>query len=423
MRAALSSARATCEDSASRPSAAAFGQLLVAADDEQGAQLVLHEQRDGEHRAGGPGEVEPAYEAGHGALDRSMASKRGAVELGLGELDRRADEVPAPGRGRDHGERLGLVGVQMHEQAGISLGRERAGRLHGGRVDPVAVRRRHEGGARGPQGLLATEGQLQLVDQAGHPRHDEDEQRDGRDRDHPQVGVLLAKQLDRPHRLRDEGPGADEDQPAARHADLLVGRALGEVALRLVQRGRAPEEVEDAPPGLQIAGLVVHQALDGDVAVDEVGDEQRERGRREQVEGQAAATGPDDQADDDREQDEVHERVAHAHELLREGRGGVLGRGGHEEDPRDDADADGDDERVDHALAVPAGVPAPDEHEDPGDQARVDGQVQDVADRGERELGPEQLVVVVGDHVARRRRTPVRARTGTTAPGPRASRP
>ena len=65
-----------------------------------------------------------------------------------------------------------------------------------------------------------------------------------------------------------------------------------------------------------------------------------------------------------------------------------------------DADADGDDQRVDHAVPVAAGTAPPDEQQDAGDQARIHRQVEDVADRRERQLRAEEPLVVVGDDVA-----------------------
>ena len=79
---------------------------------------------------------------------------------------------------------------------------------------------------------------------------------------------------------------------------------------------------------------------------------------------------------------------------------GVVRDRAHQEDPRDDADADRDDQRVDEAFPVAARAAPADEQQDAGDQAGIDRQVRDVADRGERQLAAEELVVVVGDDVA-----------------------
>ncbi len=245
------------------------------------------------------------------------------------------------------------------------------------------------------------EGQLQLVHESGHADHDEDEQRDRRQRQHPQVRTLAVDQLPDPDELRRERGRAEQHEARSRKPDLLVPSAFRQPPHRSVERGRAPQQVERRPSRLEVAGLVVHLAGDRDVAVAEVGHEQRHGGGGHQVERTVPAAGADRQSDDDGQQDEVHERVRHADQPVDDPRGRVGGDRAHQVDPRDRPDADRDDQGVDETLAVPAGTAAADDQQDAEDEARVDGEVQHVADRGVRELGVEEALVVVGDHVAR----------------------
>ena len=104
--------------------------------------------------------------------------------------------------------------------------------------------------------------------------------------------------------------------------------------------------------------------------------------------------------DDHRQQHEVHERVAHADELLQRRRRRVVRDRTHEERPRDDAETDRDDQRVDEAFPVATRAAPPDEQQDAGDEAGVHREVEDVTDRRERQRGAEELLVVVGDDVA-----------------------
>ncbi len=167
-----------------------------------------------------------------------------------------------------------------------------------------------------------------------------------------------------------------------------------------MERGRTPEDVEGRPSGFEVAGLVVHEALHRDVAVEEVRGEQEQRGRGEEVEREPAPARHDREPHDHGQQHEVHERVAHADELLQRRRRRVVRDRAHEERPRDDTETDRDDQGVDEAFPVATRTAAPDEQQDAGDEAGVHREVEDVTDRRERQRGAEELLVVVGDDVA-----------------------
>ena len=91
-----------------------------------------------------------------------------------------------------------------------------------------------------------------------------------------------------------------------------------------------------------------------------------------------APTAPDRQPDEDAEQDEVHDRIRHGHELLLQRKVVGVDIWRDEEDPRHRADPHCDDQGVDQAGAVAAGVPAADQEKDANDEEGVDGQIQSV---------------------------------------------
>ncbi|MDP9298917.1 MAG: hypothetical protein M3O98_09670, partial [Actinomycetota bacterium] len=78
----------------------------------------------------------------------------------------------------------------------------------------------------------------------------------------------------------------------------------------------------------------------------------------------------------------------------------VVPVGRDQEHPREGADADRDDERVDQARPVAPRVLPADDQEQSQHEAGIDRQVEDVADRRVRQLGVEEAIVVVGDDVA-----------------------
>ena len=196
----------------------------------------------------------------------------------------------------------------------------------------------------------------------------------------------------------DQRRGSEEQQSRSDISRVRRRGLVREVPHRGVQRGRTPQ-IEHAPSRLEVPGLVVDGPCDGDVRVDGVGEEQGKGGRAHEVQRGSALARAHRQPDDGGQQDEVHERVGHPDELLQEGRGGVMGHRRHQEHPLHRADADRHDERVDDAVPVPARVALADQQEQAAHQARVDQEVGHVADRRVREIGAEEVVVVVRDDV------------------------
>ena len=73
---------------------------------------------------------------------------------------------------------------------------------------------------------------------------------------------------------------------------------------------------------------------------------------------------------------------------------------GDQEDPREQADTDAEDERVDQRRPVTPGRPTLDQNVQPREEDGVDRQVERVAHRRERHVGVEDLAVAVGVDVA-----------------------
>ena len=142
-------------------------------------------------------------------------------------------------------------------------------------------------------------------------------------------------------------------------------RGLLERAHRRVQRGRAPEQVEGDPADV-VAQLVVVRAREQRVGVGRVDGEQGDDAADEEVEGRRALAVVDREPDRGGEEQDVAERVGGRDGLLEQRQAGEVDVRGDEEDPREQGDADRDDQRVDHAGAVALRVSAPDEDEQAG---------------------------------------------------------
>ena len=106
------------------------------------------------------------------------------------------------------------------------------------------------------------------------------------------------------------------------------------------------------------------------------------------------------EANGDRYENEVHERVRHGYEFLGKRQSRVDDIGRYQEYPREAADPNSDNQRVDQACSVTAGIAVADQENDPGDQERIDRQIEEVTDRRERRIGAKESGIVVGEQVA-----------------------
>ena len=133
--------------------------------------------------------------------------------------------------------------------------------------------------------------------------------------------------------LGEEGRRGQDPQSEHGQRPLHVGGTRRHVGHRAVQRRRAPEQVEHGPAELELAGVVVDDALDRDEAVDPVGREDGRRRRRDEIERSGASATSHDQAHDPGEQRQVEQRIGHPDDLLVERRVGGTGEWREEEHP------------------------------------------------------------------------------------------
>ena len=168
---------------------------------------------------------------------------------------------------------------------------------------------------------------------------------------------------------------------------------------RRMQRRRSPQQVEadpaDVEPELVGVGPVQDQQ-----AVDEVGRQQQDDARAEQVERGRAPAAVEREPDRRREQQDVAERIGDRDELGDRRELVVVQVRRHQRDPLRQREADGEDQAVDHAAAVAAAAAPPDQQQQPGHQHGVDEHVGGVAGRRERDVAVEQQRVAVGVEVA-----------------------
>ena len=233
------------------------------------------------------------------------------------------------------------------------------------------------------QGALTGDDALLLADQARHAGDDQQEEDHRREGDDEHLGCTVG--LDDPDCGRDETGDREQRKPRVCQPHAPVGRGLLERAHRRVKRGRSPQEVVGDPADVQ-DDLVVVGALEQHVVVDRVGYEQADDARREQVERRLAAAGVDREADRCGEQQHVAQRVGHRDALGEVGHAAQVDVRRDQEDPRQEADAQRQDQRVDQARAIRDRVTPPDEQHKTGHQRRVHGQVERVAGRRERHV-------------------------------------
>ena len=168
---------------------------------------------------------------------------------------------------------------------------------------------------------------------------------------------------------------------------------------RGVKRGGAPQQVVDDPPSVeQIAGVVA--AVEQNPAVDRVGGEHGDDRADHHVVGGAPPARADRHPHGDPEDQDVPQRVGDRNQLGPEVERVVVRVGRHQEDPRQQRQADRDDRRVDQARPVPSRVAAPDQQQQPRDGDRIDREIDGIGDRRERQRSAEERLVVVGEHVA-----------------------
>ena len=210
----------------------------------------------------------------------------------------------------------------------------------------------------------------------------------------------MAPGLDGLRDRRQHGGDAQQGEARPGQARVRVGHALGERAHRRMQRRHAPHHVEGDPADLQCAAAGHVRRVQQRPPVDRVRHEQgQDRGDHEPERG-GAPPDAHGKTDPGRDQQQIHRRIRHRGELLKQVGLIVVPVGSDQEHPREGADADRDDQRVDQPRPVAARVLPADDQEQAEHEAGVDRQVEDVADRRVGQRGVEEALVVVGDDVA-----------------------
>ena len=167
-----------------------------------------------------------------------------------------------------------------------------------------------------------------------------------------------------------------------------------------MQRCRAPEH-EVREPARVVDELVVVRAREERVVVRAVRGEEADGAGDEQVERRAFRTCLDREANQRTEQQHVAERIRDRDELGEDRQPGQVEVRRDEEHPREQCEADREDQRVDDRRAVAAvGITAADEQHQAGEQRRIHGEVDGVPGGGEPDLPAEEIRIGVGVEVA-----------------------
>src|SRR5919206_1289850 len=167
-----------------------------------------------------------------------------------------------------------------------------------------------------------------------------------------------------------------------------------------MKSSRAPEEVVEDPADV-VDELVVVRVLQERQVVGRIRREQRDDAADEQVEGRRALRVVDGEADRSGEQEDIAEGVSGGDELGEHRELGEVQVRRDKEDPREEADAEREDERVDERRRVAPRRPPLYEDDEAGHEHRVDGDVERVAERRERDVGAGELRIAVRVDVAR----------------------
>ena len=153
-----------------------------------------------------------------------------------------------------------------------------------------------------------------------------------------------------------------------------------------MKRGCSPQEVVGDPADV-VDELVVVGVREQRERVGGVDGEQRDDAGRKEVEGRRSLARVDRETDGRREEEDVAERIGGGDDLLGHREAGEMNVRGDEKNPREEADSDRENQRVDHAGAVALWVAPPDQEEQPGYECRVDRQIERVPERRELDVG------------------------------------
>ena len=328
-------------------------------------------------------------------LRSARAGCRGKVEQLLRDPGRER-RVAALGPVTRDREPMLVAPTQQRDAGALE---QRADRVERGARDLVATRRRNQRRASGAQHALALHRPLLLAHEAGHARDHEREEEDRGADDHDQVAVACAHRVQQLDRRRDQRRAGQQREPRRRELGFGVARRLLQLPHRRMQGGSSPQHVEGDPADVE-AELVVVCAVQEHQPVHEVGHQQREDARAQQVERAAAPARVHRQAHRCGEQQHVAQRVGDRHQLWQQRHRGVVQVGRDQRGPGRQREPERHDRRVDPPARLALRVAPSHEQQQARHQHRVDGHVEAVPERRERNFVVQQLRVAVGVDVA-----------------------
>jgi hypothetical protein len=186
---------------------------------------------------------------------------------------------------------------------------------------------------------------LELAHDAGQAPERQDRQYGRADDDADRVLDAPERGFDREDDRGGEGGRDERAQAQARETGRVATRGRSQVRHRRVQRGGPRAEVADEPEGVDPrAGGVSARDLQPDEG--RVGGDHAHHSGGEQREGGRGRAGREEQADEQREQEHVHQRVGGGERPLHDAEAGVGRVGLDQEHPGDEAGGDRDDGRV-----------------------------------------------------------------------------
>ncbi len=237
---------------------------------------------------------------------------------------------------------------------------------------------------------------LELANEPVEPQEDEQRQDRGADEDDDDAVVVPGEHLDGQHRRPSHG--GERERAETPGGQTLRSRGgcgqggHGRVESRSPDRHVAEQPHAVDPGSRGLAGDLEAQERDvrGDVEGHPEG-QQPDRGR--------ATAGREEQTDEQRQQENVHEGVRGREHTVQNRQALVGDVREHEERPADGERADGDDRCVEEARAPLPAVcsPVAGEEQEPGGEERVAREVEEIGDGRERILPQPVRVDVPGD--------------------------
>ena len=323
-------------------------------DDERPAHLVANRQRQEENRAVSL-QLERLVDAPRQRRERDGSAHAEHRPDPAGSL---VSHDPWSFRTGRHGRFT--VRRQQDDADGCARPDDLSGGSDNCRIDLLLACRRDERDACAAQRELPARRPLLLANEPGHTRDDKEEQDRRRADDDEHVHVVdVLREMDP---RRDQAREREQREAEPRQAASGVDRRLFERAHRRMERGRSPQHEIGDPPDV-VDQLMVVRAFEQRVVVGAVRCEDRHDARDQQVEGRRALARVDREPDCSSEQEDVAERIRDRHAFRERRETRQMGVRRDEEDPREEREADSEDDRVDRGRPVGRRVAPPDEEQ------------------------------------------------------------